>query len=192
MSGKAINLVTVEIARRLEIARDRSQVPGSVFIGPLDDQDVDKATLILFLYKIAPNASLRNSDHTVVTNTPPPKVYRNAIPLDLYYLVTVGTKKGYSEETLLTSLGYVLQEFQVDPALSGTGMENQSSQISLEPLSTEELSRIWNLFPSANYRTSIAYLVSPVWVDPEDPFTPGEPIVDDRLKAGTLAPGGAL
>lgn len=192
MSGRAINLVTVEIARRLEIARVRSGVPGSVFIGPLDDEDVKASTLILFLYRIAPNVNLRNSEHTVVTNTPSPKTYRNALPLDLYYLVTVGTRETSSEEVLLTPLGYVLQEFQVNPTLAGAGMENQSSQVSLEPLSTEELSRIWNLFPAANYRTSIAYLVSPVWVDPEDTFAPGEPVVDDRLKAGTLDPGGML
>ena len=192
MSGNAINLVTVELARRLEIARQRSMVPGSVFIGPLDDPDVDKATLILFLYRIAPNVSLRNSEHTVVTNMPPPKTYRNALPLDLYYLVTVGTMENSSEETLLTPLGYVLQEFQVDPILSGAGLNNQTSQVSLEPLTTEELSRVWNLFPAANYRTSIAYLVSPVWVDPEDQSTSGEPVLDDSLRAGTLDTGGGL
>jgi len=192
LSGNAINLVTVELARRLEVARLRSGVPGSVFIGPLDDPDVNTATLILFLYRIAPNVSLRNSEHTVVTNTPPPKTYRNALPLDLYYLVTVGTMANSSEETLLTSLGYVLQELQVNPVLTGSGVNNQTSQVSLEPMTTDEMSRIWNLFPAANYRTSATYLVSPVWVDPEDTSTSGEPVLDDSLRAGTLNTGGRL
>ena len=42
-------------------------------------------------------------------------------------------------------------------------------QVSLEPLSTEEMSRIWTLFPTANYRTSVAYIASPVWIDPPKP-----------------------
>jgi hypothetical protein len=40
------------------------------------------------------------------------------------------------------------------------------------------------LFPTANYRTSIAYLASPVWIDPKLPETVGAPVVKDSLDVG--------
>jgi hypothetical protein len=165
-------------------------VPGTVFVGPLDDIDAGTAALILFLYRIVPNASLRNREHTVVTNIPPPITFRNSLPLDLYYLVTVGKLDGTSEEPLLTALGFVMQELQVDPSLTGAGVNHQTVQVSLEPLTTDESSRIWNLFPTANYRTSIAYLATPVWIDPEQATPLAAPVREDRLSAGALETGG--
>lgn len=190
MSGDAIRLVTLALRRRLETALTRSMVPGTVFVGPLDDPDAGTAALILFLYRLVPNASLRNREHTVVTSIPPPITYRNSLPLDLYYLVTVGTMPGSSEETLLTALGFVMQELQVDPSLTGAGVNHQTVQVSLEPLSTDDSSRIWNLFPTANYRTSIAYLATPVWIDPEQPAAVAPLVGEDRLNAGVLETGG--
>lgn len=188
MSGDAINLVTLALKRRLETALTRSTVPGTVFVGPLDDADASGAALILFLYRVAANVSLRNTEHTVVTGTPPPTIFRNALPLDLYYLVTVGTSPGESEEALLIALGFVMQELQANPVLNGASINHQVVNVSLEPLTTDESSRIWNLFPTANYRTSIAYLATPVWIDPERPTADGARVIEDRLRAGVLEP----
>ena len=69
---------------------------GTVFVGPLDDPDAKGASLVLFLYRIAPNASLRNSEHRVISDTPPNEVivHENSLPLVLHYLITVGTLAG--------------------------------------------------------------------------------------------------
>jgi hypothetical protein len=190
VNGEAIKLVTLALRNRLKKALDLSQVPGTVFVGPLDDQNAAKAKLILFLYKIVPNASLRNREHTVVTSSSVPQVYRNALPLDLYFLVTVGDMPNGKEETLLKALGFVMQELQADPFLTGADVEHQTVQVSLEPLSTDEASRIWNLFPTANYRTSIAYLATPIWIDPLQPTSTAEPVLVDRLRAGAVEIGG--
>ena len=40
--------------------------------------------------------------------------------------------------------------------------------VTLEPLSTEEASRVWTLFPAVNYRTSVGYIATPVWIDYRD------------------------
>ncbi len=184
MSGDAIKLVTDALRSRLEIALTRSTIPGTVFVGPLDDADASGAALVLFLYRIVPNANLRNREHTIVTSTPPPIIFRNSLPLDLYYLVTVGTIPGSSEETLLTALGFAMQEFQMNPELTGPTINHQAVHVSLEPLTTEESSRIWALFPTANYRTTVAYLVTPVWIDPERPETLAGLVVEDQLHAG--------
>jgi Pvc16 N-terminal domain len=185
MKADAILRVTEALRGRLEAALTASGVPGTVFVGPLDDGDASGAALVLFLYRIVPNASLRNREHRVAaTGTPPVQVFHNSIPLDLYFLVTVGTRPGASEETPLRALGFVMQSLQLAPDLTGASLNQETVRVSLEPLSTEEASRIWALFPVANYRTSIAYLATPVWIDPPVPELEAQPVVEDQLFAG--------
>ena len=186
MKGNAILRVTEALRERLKTALAASSVPGTVFVGPLDDADANGAALILFLYRIVPNASLRNREHRVaVSGMPPVQVFQNALPLDLYFLVTVGTRPGASEETPLQALGFVMQALQSAPELVGSAVEHETVRVTLEALSTEEASRIWALFPTANYRTSIAYLATPVWIDPTVPEVAGPPVVEDRLRSGS-------
>jgi len=183
MNADALLRVTKALRLRLE------QVAGigKVFVGPLDDPDAAGASLILFLYRIMPNSSLRNREHRVASDVPPPPVvvFNNSLPLDLYYLVTVGTTPGSDEEALLETLGGAMQALQLDPELTGPDVGFETVHVSFDPLSTEETSRIWALFPTANYRTSIAYLASPVWIDPQLPAAVGAPVVVDTLKSGS-------
>jgi hypothetical protein len=193
MRADGILRVTQALRKRLEAALAASGVPGSVFVGPLDDPDVSGAALILFLYRIVPNATLRNREHRVATNgVPPVQVYQNALPLDLFFLVTVGSIAGSNEEMPLQALGYVIQSLQLEPDLAGVNVENETVHVTLEPLSTEEASRIWALFPTANYRTSIAYLATPVWIDPAGPEPIAARVSQDDLLAGARSSGGPL
>jgi hypothetical protein len=188
MNGNAIVRVTEALRERLAAALAASGVPGSVFVGPLGDPDAGGAALILFLYRVAPSVPLRNREHRVATGaTPPAIVYQNSLPLDLYYLLTVGAKPGGSEETLLGALGFAMQALQADPELTGASLGYEAVHLSLEPLVTDEISRIWALFPTANYRTSVAYLATPVWIDPPIAPIPAAPVRQDSLNAGALA-----
>jgi hypothetical protein len=155
----------------------------------LDSPDAAGASLILFLYRMMPNATLRNRERRVPAANPPPSVvtYRDSLALDLYFLLTIGTRPGVNAEPLLRVLGYAMRELQSDPNLVGSAVAHESIHVSLEPLSTEEVSRIWALFPTANYRTSIAYLATPVWIDPAQPFAPAQPVIQDKLYAGQRA-----
>jgi len=190
MRADGIRRVTEALKECLEQALRFANMPGTVFVGPLDDPDVHDAALILFLYRVVPNASLRNREHRVYqapVNPPQadPKVqvFQNALPLDLYFLITVGTKLG-SEETPLHSLGIAIQALHAASDLTVTGAEQETVRITLEPLTTEEASRIWALFPTANYRTSVAYLATPVWIDPRLPEPVAAPVVQDQLLSG--------
>jgi len=189
VKGTAILQVTKALHDRLKAALAASGVPGTVFVGPLDDPGASGAALILTLYRVEASTSLRNFEHRVPSANPPPPVvvFHNSLPLNLYYLVTVGTTPGSGEETLLSALGYAMQALQIDPDLTGPQLDFETVHVSLEPLSTEELSRIWSLFPTANYRTSVAYLATPVWVDPLQPETAGPPVIQDTLLAGIRA-----
>ena len=75
----------------------------------------------------------------------------------------------------------------MDPDLTGVGVDHETVHLTFEPLTTEEASRIWALFPTANYRTSIAYLASPVWIDPVVPEPVAARVVQDDLLAGVNA-----
>jgi hypothetical protein len=198
MSADAIFRVTQVLRTRLQQALVAAGDPGSVFVGPLDDADAQGASLILFLYRMVPNPSLRNSEHRVPSPLPPPPylVHRDSLPLDLYYLVTVGSRAGASEEPLLRVLGFAIQAMQGEPDLPGSivtpgglriSLEPDVVRVTFEPLSTDEVSRIWALFPTANYRTSVAYLASPVWIDPPATALPAARVVHDRLRAGQRA-----
>lgn len=184
MKADAILRVTEVLRKRLEAALISSGMPGTVFVGPLDDPDASGAALVLFLYRIAPNANLRNSEHRLPSSVAPPTVYQNSLPLDLYYLITVGTVSGASEEIPLRWLGYAIQALQAAPDLTGADVGQETVHVTLNPISTEETSRLWSLFPTANYRTSVAYLATPVWLDPPDLQPVAGPVVDDRLLAG--------
>ncbi len=191
MKADGILRVTEALRARVEQALKASTVPGTVFVGPLDDADSAGAALILFLYRIAPNPSLRNSEHRVASiGTPPVLVFKNSLPLDLYYLVTVGTTPNASEETPLRALGHVLQALHSAPELVGAAVGQETIRVSLEPLTTEEASRIWALFPTANYRTTIAYVATPVWLDPAEPAALAPAVTEDRLRGGAAVAGG--
>jgi hypothetical protein len=79
-----------------------------------------------------------------------------------------------------------MQALQLRPELTGPAINHETIRVTLDPLTTEESSRIWALFPAANYRTSVAYVASPVWIDPPDPEPTAVPVVDDRLLAGGI------
>jgi hypothetical protein len=189
VNAEGILRVTEALRERLKQALAASGVPGTVFVGPLDDPDAGGAALILFLYRIVPNADLRNAEHRVVSNVAPPpvQVFRTSLPLDLYFLVTVGTTPGSSEETLLRALGFVMQFLQAHPDLTGAALSHETVHVTLAPLTTEDASRIWALFPTANYRTSISYLATPVWIDPLVPEPAAARVVEDQLLAGVVS-----
>jgi hypothetical protein len=190
VNANAILLVTEALRGRLASALGKPDAPETVFVGPLDDPDASTAPLTLFLYRVVPNASLRNREHRVPTGKVPQvvDVFQNALPLDLYYLLTVGKKTlGASTEIPLGALGAAMQALQADPDLIGPAVNYETVRVTLEPLTTEEASRIWALFPTANYRTSVAYLATPVWIDPPQAPPAAAPVTEDQLSAGSKA-----
>jgi hypothetical protein len=189
MKADAIKRVTEALRDRLKIALVKSGVPGTVFVGPLDDPDAGGAALVLFLYRVTPNPNLRNSQHSVLSSGPHPtvQIFDNSLPLDLYFLITVGTTPNSSEEAMLLPLGYAMQLIQSSPELTGGSVANETVRLTFEPLTTDEASRIWALFPTANYRTSVVYLASPVWIDPDSPAISPGPVMEQRLNSGVKA-----
>lgn len=167
MSADAIQQVTLALQARLEAALQANNISGEVYVGPLDDRDADGKRIVLFLYRIAVHASLRNTEHRLPAAANGTAIsHDSALPLDLYYLVTAGSRQTGGELPSLRVLGCAIQALNDAPNLVGVAVAGETARLSIETMSSEEMSRVWSLFPTVNYRTSVAYIVSPVWIDP--------------------------
>ena len=174
MSAIAIELLTKAIEARLSAALLRAYPPGApttgkTFVGPLDDPAAADASLVLFLYRVTPSQSLRNTEHRVSTsNGQAELVHQNALPLDLHYMLTVGPRVQPGNYEPPRVLGFALQALNDAPIMAGSALSGETVRLSLDPIGLDELSRVWALFPALNYRTSVLYLASPVWIDPAE------------------------
>jgi hypothetical protein len=190
MSAEAIRIVTLEIESLLKGAlRAAGGNNQTTFVGPLDDQSASNAALVLFLCRVTANQSLRNSEHWVSPENPdgPDRRYANSLPLDLHYLLTVGPREQAGEPESLRLLGYALQALNDLPILVGSKVGGETVRLSLDPVSSEEISRVWALFPTVNYRTSVLYLASPVWIDPATSRTEAPGVTNQDVVAGHTA-----
>lgn len=124
----------------------------------------------LFLYQILENPYLKNeepedtSDGSGAATIPllPP------LSLDLMYLVTPYHDDKTQEKFIL---GKVMQIFHDNGILSGTVLQgalsgtDEALRLLLNPISLDELTKIWTAFPDVGYRLSVSYTVSPVGID---------------------------
>jgi hypothetical protein len=127
--------------------------------------------LSLFLYSIIENPNLKNAPREIITSKvsePPP------LTLDLYYLLT-----SYASDTIpggLTArlleaqeiLGKAMRVFYDNGIISGSKLRGTLGEmiaelhVTLNPITVEDLTRIWSVFPEEAYRTSVSYVVTPV------------------------------
>ncbi|SAK99669.1 DUF4255 domain-containing protein [Caballeronia ptereochthonis] len=169
MSARAIYLVTNAIEARLKTALSAAGRPGdTTFVGPLDDPSASNAALVLFLYRVTTSDSLRNTEHRLagVNLGDPEQVFLDALPLDLHYMITVGPRDKAGESESLRLLGFALQALNDAQSLTGSQVEGEVVRVSVVSAGSDELSHVWALFPTVNYRTSVLYMASPVWIDP--------------------------
>jgi hypothetical protein len=167
MSANAIAQITDAFRARLETAVG----PGQVYVGPPVAEDVGNRKLALFLFHVLPNQAMRNEIHYVPASTDPedPFVEANAVPLDLRYLVSAfrsaGTgNSGLADPDELLNLGAAIQQVHAHPDIDSSEVPHQLARITPEPSTMEDISRVWGLMPQTSYRTSVVYLVSPVFV----------------------------
>lgn len=137
-----------------------------VLSGP--DRDVpDAARLSVYLYHIEPDPQLRNQP---ALSQGPSGTVRAPLALRHYFLVTPLLQ---DESLNHLMLGRILQALHDNPFIENVagaplddsrGGGSPALRLSLEPLTLEELSRIWSAMGS-DYRLSIAYLLRTVLID---------------------------
>lgn len=161
-------------------------------------------SLGLFAYAAVENPLLKNElPHAEQDpNDPLQEVLRRApLMLDVYYLLTAH-KKGNDGESLVAShmvLSDAMRAFHERGSLRGSDLSleglptplsgpDAELHVTLNPISVEDMTRLWAAFPALTYRCSVSYLVSPVPVLLRD--TQGlRRVVERRLRFAT-APAG--
>jgi hypothetical protein len=182
MKAEAIQLVSKAIAAVIEAALPGVDGKDKVVVAPPTTESLDRAQILLFPYKLMVNTALRNTERVLPPPDPqsPPLVYNDSLPLDAFYLLTAGSSDSKDLDSLVW-LGTAMQTLQQSPVLSGAAVDGDTVRISLEPVVLDEMSRIWTMFPEIEYRTSVVYVASPVWIDPVAEIV-AAPVIDDRRK----------
>ncbi len=155
-----------------------------------------EAGVNLFLYQIAPNPVWANN------NIPPRQrkgevTKRGQAPLDLHYLLSFyGNEVELEPQRLLGSVVRTLEDFAIltpqmiaqtthDPGypyLDGADLADQSELVKAEPLNLElnDLANLWSTFFQAPYILSMAYKVSVVLIEGEEPGRRALPVRSQR------------
>jgi hypothetical protein len=194
---------------RFETLRDVSQTLLDLLRENLDDIDEDIALaspknagsnlLTLFLYKVTENPDLRNTDRRLS-----PRVDgrltadRAPLTLDAYYLLTahaLGDPPNQLEAH--RALSRAMRVFYDNGIIVGsllraddptTGLSAESAlRLSFMPVTMEDMTRIWSVFPDTPYELSVAYLVTPVVIESARDVI-GPPVVDQVHDQGHFTP----
>ena len=189
--------------------------------GPEATDSQATSLVTVFLYRVTPNAALRNSD--LPTRGSDPKEVRRPprIALDLHYLLTFSGDN--AESIPQRMLGRTVASLHAMPILSrselraaagGQGSvlaasnvhnEVETIKFSLQGLSLDDLSKLWSVFVNVPYRLSVAYEASVVLIEADvtarEPLPvqrPGvhavpvpQPVLEDVRAAGGGTPAGA-
>lgn len=123
----------------------------------------DNGLVSLFLYQVTENIYMRNRNGEAPD---PARLVYPPVLLDLYYLLTPYAKEREAEFDILEK---IIRTFYDNPVLRGSilkGMliDNGNKELRIVPnfLSLQDLNHLWSTFASKPFKTSVAYIVTPV------------------------------
>lgn len=198
----AIATVTATLQRLLQGAIQRD-VDGAR-VTTLKPNSIGNSTpesgINMFLYQVAHNSALRNSDTAAFRSKKGP--IRRQSSLDLYYMLSAyGNDTELEPQRLLGSIVRLLSDRTVlttdmidaaveDAAfLAESDLTHQAQQITINPvdMDTDELSKIWSTFFQAPYSLSLVYKVMAVVIDGQLSAQQALPIRESSLGISPFA-----
>jgi hypothetical protein len=203
---KALAAVSVTLKNLLlDRMEDLPATPVTVTLAPPDVtiSGVSGPRLNLYLFQITENASLKNQEISGQGN---PGAYgRPPLSLDLHYLMTAYAGSDIYEDSdrmaqeVLGNAMRVLHDYSIippdllkqsDPTQTildpGLISEYERVKITLQPVSIEEISKIWTAMPKVDFRRSVLYQVSVVQIESRLPRRLARPVKTRRVSL-TLA-----
>lgn len=171
--------------------------PEAVVLLPPAEAKTGGVLVTLFLYSIAPAVEMRNE-----LEIPGLRPGDEAVsePLDLYYLLTVFVPPGGTTPTERTLeshrlLGEAMRIFFENGTLTGSLLRgdlprDEELRLTLQPMTVEDLTRIWTVFPESVMHTSLSYVVSPVRLR-SSRTRGGRPVVARDTELDHVVPVGA-
>jgi hypothetical protein len=154
--------------------------------------------LTLFLYKLTPNADLNNADRRLVSRPNGTlAAERASLVLDAYYMLTAHASDPTRVGDAHRALSLAMRVFHDHGIVSGSLLraDNPSHgltadsllRITLTPITMEDMTRIWSVFPDTPYEISVTYLVTPVEIESALELT-GAPVLDQVHRQGQAEP----
>jgi hypothetical protein len=201
----AIATVTAAIRRLLseEIIKIVNDV--QITTGPPDriaSKPLQQNTLNIFLYQITPNIGYRNLDPLSYYSNSKSASNKNkiSIGLNLNYLLSVFSEADAQDDLAVQKiLGFCMQLLNEKPLLardlidivihssettlgdSDLGDQVELVKLSLQPLSLEEITKLWSSFFQTPYRLSVAYQATVVLLDSMKEIIPSLPVKKPKL-----------
>jgi hypothetical protein len=198
---RSIGGVSVSLRNLL---RDRMEDPVDVSIAPPDVtvSNVTAKRLNLYLYQISENGYVK---HQEVAGHGHPGAYGHPpLSLDLHYLLTAYSGDGTGIDSdleaqeilgdamrVLHDLPFVTDKLKIIRSAVGTVGgpilddsllgEFERVKITLQPMTLEDLTKIWTALPETNFRRSVAYEVSVVQIESRLPRRFPKPVGEPPL-----------
>ena len=145
------------------------------------------AGVSLFLYRIIPNGMHRIPPGR---RTPDGRQLQTRLPVDLHFLATVWARDVSLQHRIA---GWLLRTFEDTPILPTGLMEtaapgifqpDETVEILLDQLTTEDLMRIWDAMPEIDYQLSIPYIARNVQIASRQTISSGPPVQERALDMG--------
>ncbi len=152
------------------------EIETSIVLGSpkeVEDTNNNNVRLSLFLYQVVENIHLRNREMQKIDasrlNYPP-------MSLDLYYMLTAhpGTQNQQDmtgstrqQHRILGRAMQILYDNAIVKMESSQPDIDEELRIILNPLSLDDMTKIWTTFQGTTMRPSVCYLATPVLIDSE-------------------------
>src|SRR5262245_13226802 len=138
-----------------------------LFDSPGELEPIPDNGLALFLYKLSENPSLKNRDVEQDRYVNPVLLKNPPLPLDLFYLI-IPFGNSENRQIILEKVMQLFHDFPIlDKSLLSDDLRNSGNhelKILLNELTSDDMNKIWSLFPNKPYRLSISYIITPLMI----------------------------
>lgn len=122
----------------------------------------------LYLYRVLPNGTFRTPPGRPTTGN---KHHRTRLPVDLHFMLTAWASNA---DTQLSIAGWMLRVMEDWPVLppgllnrvrTGVFNQDESVELAIAELATEDLLRLWEALRPNSYELSVPYIARNVWIE---------------------------
>jgi hypothetical protein len=170
---------------------DGNQLQFRVYLAKDFSQPIE-AGVSVFLYRVYVNRVLRSPSGRLDANG---RRTRPQLPVDLHFLMTAWAKDASLQHAIAGWMMRALEDTPVLPAgllnhkVPGVFHPDETAEVGVTDLTTEELFRIWEVIVNHAYQISIPYVVRGVKIESTRPLLQAEPIQERVFDWGKI--GGA-
>jgi hypothetical protein len=138
-----------------------------------------KAGVSLFLYRVLPNGVHRPPAGRLA---PDGQRYRNMLPLDLHFLLTVWGSDATLQHTIAGWMMRVLEDTPILPAglLNAAAPDafngDETVEVGLADLRTEDLFHLWETIVQNDYQLSVPYVARSIRIESTQILQSGQPV----------------